>query len=331
MFFKKKTAVKLEIKKQVEPAVDNAIEKYVAARRAKIPGFVEKYFSFKGALKLHKKALSSDLYKSPINIFWALPYTGLKATASLLSKAGNKKIPALFEKLPRGFETNVQKEVTWLIYTELLEIPYVQDKRSSEKDALLEEILNQPEIAAMFIEELSKINEKSKEPNFRKVLEKNLQEYSSSRTAASDLAGSIIALSVGATVFKQMTPGSIATGSALATMIAQQAAISNFFLGSTVGSFYYSIFPVSASMGLIVATTSTIMAAMAIVTSFTGIITDPIQAKRGIHHKRLSKFIDSIEQELAGAGASKFEIKDQYVARVFDILDVLKTAASTVV
>jgi len=191
--------------------------------------------------------------------------------------------------------------------------------------------LDQPEIAAIFIEELSKINEKSKDPNFRKVLEKNLQEYSSSRIAAADLAGSIIALSVGATVFKQMTPGSIATGSALATMIAHQVAISNFFLGSTLGSFYYSIFPVSASMGLIVATTGTIMPAMAIVTSFTGIITDPIQAKLGIHHKRLSKFIDSIEKELAGAGVSKFEIKDQYVARVFDILDVLKTAASTVV
>ena len=81
----------------------------------------------------------------------------------------------------------------------------------------------------MFIETLSKINERSKNPNFRKVLEKNLQEYSSSRTAAADLAASIITLSIGATVFKQMTPGSIAAGTALATMIAQQAAISNFF------------------------------------------------------------------------------------------------------
>lgn len=329
MFFKKKKAVTSEDKKQVEPAVDKAIEKYIQARRSKIHGFVDTYFSFKGALRLHKKALSGDLIKGSINIFWALPYTGLKAGTSLFKKAGNQKIQALFEKVPRGFETNVQKEVTWLIYTELLEIPYVQGKRISERDALMEEILDQPYIAAMFIEALSKINEKSKDPNFRKVLEKNLQEYSSSRTAAADLAASIITLSVGATVFKQMTPGSIATGTALATMIAQQAAISNFFLGSTLGSFYYSIFPVSASMGLIAATTGTIMAAMAIVTSFTGIITDPIQAKLGIHHKRLNKFIDSLEQELTGAGTSKFEIKDQYVARVFDILDILKTAALT--
>ena len=69
---------------------------------------------------------------------------------------------------------------------------------------------------------------------------------------------------------------------------------------------------------------------MAIITSFTGIITDPIQAKLGLHQKRLNKFVNSLEKELKGIGDSKFEIKDQYLARVFDILDMVKTAAATV-
>lgn len=321
---------KIELK-QIDHSINSAIDHYIESRRAKIPEFVNQYFSVKGALKLHKKALSSDLYKSPINIFWALPYTGLKATASLLKKTGNKKIPGLFEKLPRGFETNVQKEVKWLIYTELLEIPFQQGKRISDKDALLEEIISQPEITAIFIDELAQINKKSKAPEFRKRLESNLMEYASSRTAAADLAGTLITLSVGATLFKQMTPGSMATGSAVAATIAYHSAVSNFVLGSTLGSVWYSIFPVSASAGLIVATTGTIMAAMAIITSFTGIITDPIQAKLGLHQKRLKKFVNSLEKELKGRGDSKFEIKDQYVARVFDILDVLKTAAATAI
>jgi hypothetical protein len=316
--------------KNVDHAINRAIDKYIESRKAKIPEFVNRYFSVKGALKLHKKALSADLYKGPINIFWALPYTGLKATASLFRKTGNKKIPSMFEKLPRGFETNVQKEVKWLIYTELLEIPYQQGKRKSDKDTLLEEILNQPEITALFIQELSEINEKSKNPGFRQRLESKLMEYASSRTAAADLAGTIITLSVGATIFKQMTPGSMATGSAVAAAIAHHTAVSNFVLGSTLGSVWYSIFPVSVSAGLIAATTGTIMAAMAIITSFTGIIIDPIQTKLGLHQKRLKKFINSLEKELKGLGDSKYELRDQYVARVFDILDMLKTAASTV-
>jgi hypothetical protein len=320
---------KIEFKK-IDQSINRAIDNYIESRQAKIPEFVNKYFSLKGALKLNKKALGSDLYKSPINIFWALPYTGLKATASLFKKVGNKRIPLLFKKLSRGFETNVQKEVKWLIYTELLEIPFQQGKRKSDKDALLEEILNQPEITAIFIEELAQINEKSKNPEFRKRLESNLMEYASSRTAAADLAGTLITLSVGATFFKQMTPGSMATGSAVAAAIAHYTAVSNFVLGSTLGSVWYSIFPVSASAGLIVATTGTIMAAMAIITSFTGIITDPIQAKLGLHQKRLRKLVHSLQKELKGLGDSKYEIKDQYVARLFDILDVLKTAAATV-
>ena len=111
------------------------------------------------------------------------------------------------ERLPVGFETNVQREISWLIFTELLEIPYDQGNRKSNKDALLEEILNQPEISSLFNEELSKIYSKSKNPKFRSTLEKNLQEYSKSRTAAADLAGTIISLSAGAAIFGKMTPG----------------------------------------------------------------------------------------------------------------------------
>lgn len=314
---------------QVDSAIHRAIDQYIESRRAKIAEFVNKYFSMKGALKIHKKALGSDLYKGPMNISWSVPYTILKATSAVLKKTGNKKIPELLEKLPWGFETNVQKEVKWLIYTELLEIPYAEKNRKSDKDALLEAILNQPEIAALLIEQLSAINQKSSDPKFRCRLEENLWEYASSRTAAADLAGAIIALSVGATLFKQMTPGAMATGTAVATAIAQHAAVSNFVLGSTLGSLWYSIFPVSASMGLIVATTGAIMAAMSLVTSFAGIITDPLQSRLGIHQRRLRKFIDCLEKELKGTGDSKFEIKDLYVARVFDILDILKTAAAT--
>lgn len=310
----------------INSAIDRAIDQYIETRRAKIPDFVQKYFSINGALKLHKKAFSSDLYKGPINIFWALPYAGMKATTSLLKKMGNQKIPTYFEKVPRGFVTNVQKEVVWLIYTELLELPYRQGNRKSAKDALLEEILNQPEVAKLLIEQLEQIHARSNDPKFRQVLENNLMEYSASRTAAAELAGSIITLSVGAAMFKKMTPGAMATGSLVATAIAQQAAISNFVLGPTLGSVYYSIFPAAASMGLFVATTGTIMAALSLVTSFAGIIVDPMQAKLGLHQRRLKKFIDCLEIELKGSGESKLELKDQYVARILDIVDLLKTA-----
>ncbi|UCB47581.1 MAG: hypothetical protein JSW56_10365, partial [Deltaproteobacteria bacterium] len=208
-------------------AVGRAIEAYIESRKEKVPHFVRKHFSFKGAVKLNRKAFSSDLYKVPLNVAWTIPYLTLRGSSSLLKRMGLEKFPSHVERLPVGFETKVQKEISWLIFTELLEIPYAQGNRRSEKDALLENILNQPDISSLFMGDLSTIYSKSKDPRFRPALEKNLMAYSRSRTAASELAGNIISLSAGASVFGKMTPGALTVGGGLAATIAQQAAISN--------------------------------------------------------------------------------------------------------
>jgi hypothetical protein len=312
-------------------AVDRAIRNYIRARKEKVPEFSKKFFSLKGSLQVNKKAFGSDLYKAPVNILWALPYIGAKASSSLFKKMGFQKIPAHLEKIPIGFETKVQQEINWAIFTELLELPYARGDRKSMKDALFAEMLNQPEISSLFSGDLIKIHFKSKNPKFRAALEENLTEYSKSRTAAADLAGNIITISAGATMFSKLTPGVLTTGGAVASAIAQQVAISNFMFGPTLGGLYYGLFPASASMGLVIASTGSLMAALAILTSFSGVVTDPIQHKLGIHQRRLFKFIDSLERELRGKGDSKFHIRDQYVARIFDLLDLIKRAAQTFV
>ena len=315
----------------VETAVSKAIQKYVDSRKDKIPGFVKKHFSFPGALALNRKAIGSDLYKAPLNVIWLPPCALLKTSSALLKKVGFQRISSCIENMPIGFTTDVQKEVTWLIFTELLEIPYCQSKRKSNKDALLQEILDQPEISSFFSTALSKIYSKSRNPEFRCALEKSLLEYSKSRTAAADLASSLISLSAGATVFHQMTPGALSTGGALAAAIAQQTAISNFVFGPTLGSLYYGVFPASASVALLTVSTGTVLAALAVTSSFSGIITDPIQYRLGIHERRLNRFIDSIEKELKGVDNAGFKIRDQYIARIFDLFDLIMKAARTAV
>ncbi len=314
----------------VKQAVEDGISRYIEARKAKVPAFVAEHFSLKGALRLHKKALGKDLYKGPLNILWSVPSIMFRVTALGLKKLGEKHLSERLEKLPKGFETDVQKEVSWLVYTGLLEIPYAQNHRISNKDALLDEILSDKTLSAWMAQLLSKIHDQSKDPAYRAALEKNLQEYATSRTAASEMAGSIITLSAGYAAFNKAVPGTFAAGSATATAIAQHLAIANFWLGTTLGTWYYGVLPVTASTGLLIATTGSLMAALAIITTFTGIITDPLQTKLGIHQKRLFKFIDAFKTELLGAGQSQYKIKDQYVARVFDILDLLKTAAQVI-
>ena len=142
----------------------------------------------------------------------------------------------------------------------------------------------------------------------------------------SDLAGSIITLSSGYVAFHKATPGVLASGGAAAAAIAQQIAIAKFWMGPALGAWYYGVFPATASTGLIVAATGSIMAGLALIMPFTGILTDPLQSKLGMHQKRLYKFLDALQDELLGVKKSKYRIKDQYLARVFDIFDLLRVA-----
>lgn len=311
-------------------AFDKAVERYLLSRRERVRPFVEKHFSFKGALRLNGRGLSSDLYKVPLNVFWALPYTVLKLSSALAKKAGLGFLHPRVKRLPPGFQTQIQRELSRLIVAELLELPCTAEKGASRRDALFEEMLKEPELSALFGVEPGKIPSKSKDPKFRSALDKNLVEFARSRTAVAELTGNAISLSLGAGLFGKMTPGAMTTGGAIASAFAHCHAVSNFVLGSFLGSLYYGLFPAAASTGLVIASTALTMAALALLTTFSGVAADPLLSKLGVHEKRLHRLIDCLERELKGRGNSRIKIKDQYVARVFDLLDLLKRAAKTI-
>ncbi|MGR8981437.1 MAG: DUF6635 family protein [Gammaproteobacteria bacterium] len=309
-------------------AVNAGIEDYIQSRKEKVPDFVARHFSFKGALKLHRKALGKDLYKGPLNILWLAPLAAIKVSSWILNKAGAGRMARRLDSLPAGFQTDVQKEINWLIYTELLELPYQQASRTSTKDALLEAILRESSVAGVIDDCLTEIHEKSTDPDFCRTVENNLKGYATSRTAAAELAGNIITLSSSYIAFNRALPGVLTTGSAAAAAIAEKIAIAKFWLGSTLGAWYYSLFPVAASAGLVIASTGAIIAGLGLIVTFTGIITDPLQAKLGLHQKRLYQFIDALGGEMRYATHAEYNIKELYAARVMDILDLLMTALS---
>ncbi len=323
--------IKNDMHVAVETAFSRAVRDYIDSRRKKVPEFVQTHFSFSGAIKINRKAFGKDLVKAPLNIAWALPYTAIQMTSLLFKQVGLKKINKLMQNVPAGFKTSVQEEINSLIFNQLLELPNGKGQGKNVTDALLLEILEQPEVKSLFQDHLAQIMSQSQREGYRVALEKRLKEYSLSRNAVSELAGNIITLATGAGVMGKMTPGGISFGTLLAATIAQQSAISGFFMGSTLGGLYYGMFPASASMGLAVASTSTVLATLAIFSAFSGVITDPIQARLGIHEKRLNRLIDSLENTLLDKGDSDFNLRVKYLARVFDLFDLLKTAAHAIV
>ena len=76
-----------------------------------------------------------------------------------------------------------------------------QTGRVSTKDALLETILNGPELLAQCAGYWATIEQQSRTPAFRDALESHLAEYGKSKLAASELAGNIINLAAGYALF----------------------------------------------------------------------------------------------------------------------------------
>jgi hypothetical protein len=314
------------LQQTLQQAVEHGMEAYIMSRRARIPVFIDRHFSFRGALALHRRTFGRDFYKHPVNLWWGLPVALVQGAADLLEKAGATRTAQWLHRMPRGIPTALQQELQWLIYTDLLELPYVHEGRASHRDALLEHLLAEPWITARCEEYLTQLHSVAERPAFRAALERHLAEYGKTRGAVSELASSLINLAAGYAALRKATPGALSAGTAAATAIAQHIAIANFWLGSTVGAWYYAVFPVSASAGLVVATTGAMIAAVGVVTSLAWIVIDPLLAKTGIHRRRLDRFVTALGEELRGGRRGDYRVRDHYIARVFDVLDLLRAA-----
>ena len=190
----------------------------------------------------------------------------------------------------------------------------------SERDALADEILRDPRIAPGGGDGF---RSPAEQEAFRAWLSGAASTYEGTRVAAADLTTAAVSAGVGAFAFKEFTPGMMSLGPATAQVLVQNAAIAGFPLGSGAGALWYGVFPAAAPVALSIGLTGGLLAAGAVVAAFSGVVTDPIQRRLGLHHRRLGRLIDCLERELTGQGDSRFTVRDHYVARTLDVIEAL--------
>ena len=93
----------LGLQPTLQHAVDHGIEAYITSRRARIPGFIDRHFSFRGALALHRQTFGRDVYKHPVNLVWGVPVALVHGAADFLDKAGVHRTAQWLQRMPRGF------------------------------------------------------------------------------------------------------------------------------------------------------------------------------------------------------------------------------------
>ena len=306
----------------LDQAVRAGIERYLTARRARVKPFIDRHFTLRGSLRLHRRAIGWDMLKAPANLFLGLPHTALQLTASGAAALGARYFGARLRRRSLLLETDVARELARLIQTELLELPW----NGAGRDALAEAILDDPAIETALLRLLAPAGARAGDADFRDRLEADLAHYVASRPAASELAVAVISLGTGALAFERLTPGALTLGPVLAGTLAQNIAIANFPLGTTIGSIWYGLFPVSAPVALSAGITGGLMAGAAVFAAFAGVLADPLQRRLGLHERRLKRLIDALERQWAEPEGPGLALRDHYVARLVDLLDIAAAA-----
>jgi len=314
----------------VQNALSDGAIKYIQGCESRIAGFVREHYCFKGALKIHAQAIGWDIVRVPLNIIWSVANILLALVGLLAGLLRLRRLQAWIRRIPPGLETDMDRQISWLVVTELLQLPYQQGDRRSDKDALMEEIVRDPQLQELFNKKLDNFKGASKDAQFYNDLEEKLAEYGATRTGSADLASNAALLIGSKITLGQASLGSISAGTTVSATIANSVAASNFWLGSTMGSYYYAMFPVAVSARFLIAVTTAIAVLLAFISTFIGILTDPLQARLGLHQRRLRKLIASIGDDLLGKKGSKFALREKYVGRIFDLVDLLSTVGRSI-
>lgn len=306
-------------------AVESGIRRYFADRRTRVRPFVDRHFSLPGTLVLHRAALGPDILRAPANLMLAVPHAAMKAVGLLAARFGAPRLARVAAHRNLLFRTDVARQIEWLTITELLELPCRQPGREQVRDALAEAILDDPRVNAAAAL-LAPLGAHGDDPAFRARLTEAMASYAATRAAAAEITTSLMTLGTGALAVKQFTPGAVSLGPVLATVLAQQGAITSFPLGTGLGGIWYGLFPAAPSAALMAGLTGALMLAAAGTAAFAGIIADPLQRRFGLHERRLRRMLDALERQMLDPEAPAFAVHDHYVARLLDLFDLLGSA-----
>ncbi len=302
--------------------VDDGVRRYFAARHDLVRPFVDRNFSLRGSIDLHRAAIGWDIARAPLNLTMAAPQVGLLLASKAAGKLGATRVASSLGRKRLVVHTAVGKELAWRLHADLLELPYCSGDRVAARDVLAETILSDQRVVAVVTPALEAIAARGDDPALRRRLEAAMTEYTRTRAAATEITTALLSLSAGALALRKLTPGALSLGPTLAAAIAQRAAVMSFPMGGALGSIWYTLFPVTPSAMLVAGLTGGLLAASTVVSAFAGVVADPVQRKLGLHERRLRRMLDALERQMKDPAAPGFVVHDHYVARLLDLLDV---------
>ncbi len=251
---------------------------------ALIDGFVRRHYRLPGALRLHRHAFGWDLLRAPTNIVLA-PVLLLARLVSILAHVLRlRRLSRFAGRLRPQFRSDVGAVLEGDLLSDVL-----AHRRSKDTEIDTETVRD-------FV-----------------------RDYVAVRSAVSEIGTALVVLLVGVFVFHAVTPGVISLAPVVTERAAHARDVAGFPLGPWLGGAWYGLFPGERLLWQTVAVGAGLALALSFVTTFSGILADPLQARLGIHRRRLMRLLWRIDR----AAEERPRIEGEFVlARGADIVDL---------
>ena len=303
---------------EIQQAIERGTRSYFDQCREALPGFIDRHFRYPGAIQTNRVAIGWDMLRAPINLFWAPLYALVSILRFVLGRIGGmQSLVGLLQRFPTGFTTQVQSNISELVLTDLLHQDSPERSLQYYIVAELQQLYEQHEQTELDTERFHALTEP--------VIEEALTQYRVTRTASADITNTLSCTVLGAFAFQKFTPGGIGIALMSTSIISTKLAAQDFIFGEALGEVYYGMFPPEPTLGLTLGVSAGVLATLAAFAALSGIISDPIQAALGLHRYRLQKMLNHMEQDFLERSGNSFRPKDQYVARILETFDLIKS------
>ena len=249
---------------------------------AMVRAFVDRHFTWPGTFRVHRASLGLDLLRAPVNVALAPVFLLVRLVALVLMGLHLRQAGRWLASRRILLRSAASRAIERAVLDELLH------RRRPEGD-------HDTAAAAQLVE-----------------------DYVGIRNAVAEIATTVLVLTVGMIAFRAATPGVLSLAPLVSDRAALNTAVGAFPLGETLGRAWYGVFPVDLSGWYMAGVAGLLVLSASVVTTFAGIVADPIQAALGIHRRRLLRLLARID----AATAPDPEIaREHLLARVADVSD----------
>jgi len=253
-------------------------------RDAEIRRFVRARYGPRGTLSLHRAALPWDLLRAPVNVTLSPLFLLIRLAARLADLC----------RLPRL--------ARWLASRRI----FLASDLSRRLEA---------DLRGFFAD----LEAKGLSPDAAgDEIGAAISAHAETRNAVAEITTSLIVLLAGLLLFHRATPGVMSLAEPVARLRAQAQAVEDFALGNWAGRMWYGAFPTELSTGQLLLTGLLLTVAASLVTTFAGLLADPVQLWMGIHRRRLARMLDRLDRKHAPPALER----EHLLARAGDLGDI---------